>query len=218
MAGASEHLADASQKVLKQVWAAATQRRRLRLPPRRQQASSTGQRQRSRMRPQLAQTRGPPLARPSPAQITALYEHGLGGAADGKSGAGGLGLLRIAADPVVGLAKEIRKPRKKISVMIVGNHSAGARAAKGLQARLDGGACTPAAASSAPATSPLAGRRACVAVGIPLFPGPRPPGKSSFINWYVGERIVKTGVAIETRCGRRRRGEPRSARGALRTL
>ncbi len=42
----------------------------------------------------------------------------------------------------------LRKPRKKISVMIVGNHSA---------------------------------------------------GKSSFINWYIGESIQKTGVAIEVR-------------------
>lgn len=57
-------------------------------------------------------------------QITSLYETGLGGG-DGKAGAGGLGLLSIAHHPIVGLAKEIRKPRKKISVMIVGNHSAG---------------------------------------------------------------------------------------------
>ena len=48
-------------------------------------------------------------------------------AGDGKQGAGGIGLLSIANHPVLGLGKEIRKPRKKISVMIIGNHSAGAR-------------------------------------------------------------------------------------------
>ncbi len=26
-----------------------------------------------------------------------------------------------------------------------------------------------------------------------------PPGKSSFINWYIGEAVCRTGVAIETR-------------------
>ncbi|GLI64132.1 hypothetical protein VaNZ11_007313 [Volvox africanus] len=73
-------------------------------------------------------------------QITELYETGLGG------GPGSMGLKSIAESPLLGL--QMRKPRKKISIMIVGNHSA---------------------------------------------------GKSSFINWYIGEAIQKTGVAIETR-------------------
>ncbi|GLC34640.1 hypothetical protein PLESTB_001239500 [Pleodorina starrii] len=73
-------------------------------------------------------------------QITELYENGLGG------GPGSIGLKAIAESPLLGL--QMRKPRKKISIMIVGNHSA---------------------------------------------------GKSSFINWYIGEAIQKTGVAIETR-------------------
>lgn len=74
--------------------------------------------------------------------IRRLYESGL--AAPGEPGA--LGLTGIAASPLV--KYPLRKPRKKITVMIVGNHSA---------------------------------------------------GKSSFINWYIGEGIQKTGVAIETR-------------------
>ncbi|KAF0685979.1 Aste57867_22182 [Aphanomyces stellatus] len=55
------------------------------------------------------------------------------------------GLNAIAKD--VGLGLDILSPRKKVTVMIIGNHSA---------------------------------------------------GKSSFINWYVGEDIQRTGVAIET--------------------
>ncbi|RHY74183.1 hypothetical protein DYB30_009224, partial [Aphanomyces astaci] len=55
------------------------------------------------------------------------------------------GLNAIAKD--IGLGLEILTPRKKVSIMIIGNHSA---------------------------------------------------GKSSFINWYVGEDIQRTGVAIET--------------------
>ncbi|ETW03430.1 hypothetical protein H310_04894 [Aphanomyces invadans] len=55
------------------------------------------------------------------------------------------GLNAIAKD--VGLGVDILTPRKKVSIMIIGNHSA---------------------------------------------------GKSSFINWYVGEDIQRTGVAIET--------------------
>ncbi|PNW75864.1 hypothetical protein CHLRE_12g557250v5 [Chlamydomonas reinhardtii] len=73
-------------------------------------------------------------------QITDLYDFGLG------DGPGAIGLKAIAESPL--LRMTLRKPRKKISVMIVGNHSA---------------------------------------------------GKSSFINWYIGESIQKTGVAIETR-------------------
>lgn len=57
-----------------------------------------------------------------------------------------LGLKQIASSPLVRV--QLHKPRRKVSVMIVGNHSA---------------------------------------------------GKSSFINWYVGETIQKTGVAIETK-------------------
>lgn len=72
-------------------------------------------------------------------QITEFYESGVGAGQPGAMG------LKAIAD-VLGL--QIRKPRKKISVMIIGNHSA---------------------------------------------------GKSSFINWYVGEHVMKTGVAIETR-------------------
>ncbi|WIA39674.1 hypothetical protein OEZ86_005739 [Tetradesmus obliquus] len=74
-------------------------------------------------------------------RINELYGAGLSAGAPGAIG------LKGIAD-ALGLAKQIRKPRKKISVMIVGNHSA---------------------------------------------------GKSSFINWYIGERVCKTGVAIETR-------------------
>uniref|UniRef100_A0A7S0UNL7 Dynamin N-terminal domain-containing protein n=1 Tax=Polytomella parva TaxID=51329 RepID=A0A7S0UNL7_9CHLO len=74
-------------------------------------------------------------------QILELYESGL---SSGQPGS--MGLKAIAEDPL--LALPMLKPRKKISVMIVGNHSA---------------------------------------------------GKSSFINWYIGETIQKTGVAIETR-------------------
>ncbi|OQS07311.1 hypothetical protein THRCLA_00678 [Thraustotheca clavata] len=58
---------------------------------------------------------------------------------------GELGLATIGKD--VGLGHDILTPRKKVTVMIIGNHSA---------------------------------------------------GKSSFINWYVGEDIQRTGVAIET--------------------
>mmetsp|Transcript_15700 Transcript_15700/g.42607 ORF Transcript_15700/g.42607 Transcript_15700/m.42607 type:complete len:447 (+) Transcript_15700:79-1419(+) len=75
-------------------------------------------------------------------QITALYEQGLVGDSTG----GSMGLQDIAQSPQ--LQMTMRKPRKKVSCMVVGNHSA---------------------------------------------------GKSSFINWYIGEGIQKTGVAIETR-------------------
>lgn len=81
-------------------------------------------------------------------QITDLYESGLNVASGASSG---LGLKAIADSPLLkdgGKGLQLRKPRKKITVMIVGNHSA---------------------------------------------------GKSSFINWYIGEGIQKTGVAIETR-------------------
>jgi hypothetical protein len=54
-----------------------------------------------------------------------LYESGLNAGGDGKAAAGGIGLLSIANHPALGLGKEIRKPRKKMSVMIIGNHSAG---------------------------------------------------------------------------------------------
>ncbi|MEW5304094.1 MAG: hypothetical protein WDW38_003411 [Sanguina aurantia] len=73
-------------------------------------------------------------------QIADLYDIGL------TTGPGGMGLKAIAESPLLGLT--LRKPRKKISVLIVGNHSA---------------------------------------------------GKSSWINWYIGEQIQRTGVAIETR-------------------
>lgn len=49
-------------------------------------------------------------------QITDLYEVGLSGGAPGA-----MGLKQIAEHPLVGL-KNFRKPRKKVSVMIVGNH------------------------------------------------------------------------------------------------
>ena len=58
-----------------------------------------------------------------------------------------MGILEIAADPLLRLT-DVHKPRKKVNVMIIGNHSA---------------------------------------------------GKSSFINWYIGEDVQTTGVAIETR-------------------
>ena len=74
-------------------------------------------------------------------RIHELYEKGLNPGSDGS-----VGLLSIAADPLLQL--KIYKPRKKVNVMLIGNHSA---------------------------------------------------GKSSFINWYIGESVQTTGVAIETR-------------------
>ena len=74
-------------------------------------------------------------------RIHELYEKGLNPGSDGS-----VGLLSIAADPL--LQMKIYKPRKKVNVMLIGNHSA---------------------------------------------------GKSSFINWYIGESVQTTGVAIETR-------------------
>ena len=67
--------------------------------------------------------------------------------------------------------------------MIVGNHSAGAA---GRDGRI--------------------GSVGLSRVGLlspPLCPLPRdwpvtPAGKSSFINWYVGEELQTTGVAVET--------------------
>ena len=76
--------------------------------------------------------------------IYELYERGpTSGASANQTG---VGLLDIANDPL--LRVKCFKPRKKVSVMIIGNHSA---------------------------------------------------GKSSFINWYIGESVQTTGVAIETR-------------------
>ena len=77
-------------------------------------------------------------------RVHELYEKGL--CADDAEG-GTIGLLEIAHDPLLNV-QGVWKPRKKVNVMIVGNHSA---------------------------------------------------GKSSFINWYVGESVQTTGVAIETR-------------------
>ena len=76
-------------------------------------------------------------------RIHELYEQGLNPGTDGS-----LGLLEIAGDPLLDLSSTVHKPRKKVNVMIIGNHSA---------------------------------------------------GKSSFINWYIGESVQTTGVAIETR-------------------
>mmetsp|Transcript_10516 Transcript_10516/g.29923 ORF Transcript_10516/g.29923 Transcript_10516/m.29923 type:complete len:470 (+) Transcript_10516:53-1462(+) len=73
--------------------------------------------------------------------VKRLYDAGL---SDGAVGAAGL--TAIANDKTVG--RKITRPRSKVSVMIVGNHSS---------------------------------------------------SKSSFINWYIGEHIQRTGVAIETR-------------------
>uniref|UniRef100_A0A6T8UFK0 Dynamin N-terminal domain-containing protein n=1 Tax=Chlamydomonas leiostraca TaxID=1034604 RepID=A0A6T8UFK0_9CHLO len=78
-------------------------------------------------------------------EIAKLYDSGLN-EGSGKAGAGTVGLRSIADSSQLQMV--MRKPRKKVSIMIVGNHSA---------------------------------------------------GKSSFINWYIGEQIQKTGVAIETR-------------------
>lgn len=72
--------------------------------------------------------------------ISELYERGLGGSGESW------GLKAVAEDPLIGVT--CHKPRKRVSCMIIGNHSA---------------------------------------------------GKSSFLNWYIGETIQKTGVAIETR-------------------
>lgn len=148
---------------------------------------------------------------PNP-QITELYENGLpGDAAAGKAAAGGLGLAAIAHHPLLNL-KDVRKPRRKISVMIVGNHSAGARLER-LASRFEGGggARDGAAAGAEAPEDPFKPTPPNTA---PNQSKPRHQhnykGKSSFINWYVGERVVKTGVAIETRgfifvtAGRRR--------------
>ena len=74
-------------------------------------------------------------------RIHELYEKGLNPGSEGS-----VGLLSIAHDPLLNVT--CWKPRKKVNVMIIGNHSA---------------------------------------------------GKSSFINWYIGESVQTTGVAIETR-------------------
>ena len=76
-------------------------------------------------------------------RIHELYEQGLNPGTDGS-----LDALEIAGDPLLDLSSTVHKPRKKVNVMIIGNHSA---------------------------------------------------GKSSFINWYIGESVQTTGVAIETR-------------------
>jgi len=75
--------------------------------------------------------------------IHELYDRGPHGATNVGTT---IGLLDIANDEL--LRVKCFKPRKKVSVMIIGNHSA---------------------------------------------------GKSSFINWYIGESVQTTGVAIETR-------------------
>ena len=51
-------------------------------------------------------------------RIHELYEKGLNPGSDGS-----VGLLSIAADPLLQL--KIYKPRKKVNVMLIGNHSAG---------------------------------------------------------------------------------------------
>lgn len=59
-------------------------------------------------------------------RIHDLYAKGLvssDGTAE-KEGAGSVGILQIAADPLLNLT-DIHKPRKKVNVMIIGNHSAG---------------------------------------------------------------------------------------------
>ena len=78
--------------------------------------------------------------------IHELYERGPSGAGGAGTRGTTIGLLDIANDPL--LRVKCFKPRKKVSAMIIGNHSA---------------------------------------------------GKSSFINWYIGESVQTTGVAIETR-------------------
>lgn len=80
-------------------------------------------------------------------RIHDLYEKGLVHPDGTEKDAGSVGILEIAADPLLRLT-DVHKPRKKVNVMIIGNHSA---------------------------------------------------GKSSFINWYIGEDVQTTGVAIETR-------------------
>jgi len=77
--------------------------------------------------------------------IHELYERGPNASANASANAS-IGLLDIANDDL--LRVKCFKPRKKVSAMIIGNHSA---------------------------------------------------GKSSFINWYIGESVQTTGVAIETR-------------------
>ena len=78
--------------------------------------------------------------------IHELYERGPSGAGGAGTRGTTIGLLDIANDAL--LRVKCFKPRKKVSAMIIGNHSA---------------------------------------------------GKSSFINWYIGESVQTTGVAIETR-------------------
>ena len=78
--------------------------------------------------------------------IHELYERGPSPGAGSSTSRTSIGLLDIANDAL--LRVKCFKPRKKVSAMIIGNHSA---------------------------------------------------GKSSFINWYIGESVQTTGVAIETR-------------------
>ena len=78
--------------------------------------------------------------------IHELYERGPSPGAGSSTSRTSIGLLDIANDAL--LRVKCYKPRKKVSAMIIGNHSA---------------------------------------------------GKSSFINWYIGESVQTTGVAIETR-------------------
>lgn len=103
------------------------------------------------------------------AKLTSLYA---------GAGPGSLGLKHIADD--LGLQREVRKPRRKIRCAA---QQAGHSRVSDVQ---------PCGASTAPET-PAA---LCCSV---MIVGNHSAGKSSFINWYIGERVVKTGVAIETR-------------------
>jgi hypothetical protein len=57
-------------------------------------------------------------------RIHDLYEKGLVNPDGTEKDAGSVGILEIAADPLLQLT-DVHKPRKKVNVMIIGNHSAG---------------------------------------------------------------------------------------------
>lgn len=151
------------------------------------------------------------------ARVTALYA---------GAGPGSLGLKHIADD--LGLQREVRKPRKKIRWAATFRIASSTDKQPSMCQQLDcmllalGGllgchfqrhsrdACQPAAPALGACLDMLQLQMPAVPhswspKGLVLTPcsvmivGNHSAGKSSFINWYIGERVVKTGVAIETR-------------------
>lgn len=104
------------------------------------------------------------------AKLTSLYA---------GAGPGSLGLKHIADD--LGLQREVRKPRRKIRCAA---QQTGHSQRSGATERRQHSARNP---------------RLFMLLCSVMIVGNHSAGKSSFINWYIGERVVKTGVAIETR-------------------